>query len=117
MANRTPTEEDAKAAIARAASAITGSIVLHDPTLVTQEIAQLQPYKPGKPFDDLAAELGLKREDLLILNANENVLGASQKAMAAARAAMTDAYLYPDGGATHLRRALAKRHHVTMEHI
>lgn len=110
------TEEDAKAAIAKAAL-ITGAFPREDPTLVSEDIAQLSPYRAGKPWRDVAAELGIRADELLMLAANENVLGPSEKAVEAAREAMREANLYPDGGATALRAALAKRHGVTPEYI
>jgi histidinol-phosphate aminotransferase len=113
------TEEDAKAAIAKAA-AIAGATATadsEDPTLVSQDIAQLSPYRAGKPWREVAIDLGLRPDDLLMLAANENVLGPSEKAITAAREAMTEAHLYPDGGATALRTELAKRHGVTIDHI
>lgn len=110
------TEEHAKREISRAA-AVAGGLISDDPTLVSQDIAQLSPYRAGKPWREVAQDLGIKDADLLMLAANENVLGPSEAAIAAARKAMEEAHLYPDGGATLLRRALARRHGVSAEHI
>ena len=88
-----------------------------DRTLVGPDIAALAPYRGGLPWRELAAHLGLRPEDLCALAANENVLGPSERALEAARAALTEAHLYPDGGATALRTALAERHGVTPEHV
>jgi histidinol-phosphate aminotransferase len=110
------TEEHAKREISRAA-AVAGGLISDDPTLVSQDIAQLSPYRAGKPWRELAVELGIKEGEMMMLAANENVLGPSEKAVAAARAAMEEAHLYPDGGATALKRALARRHGVSLEHI
>ena len=43
---------------------------------VNQRIAALQPYKPGKPIEELARELGIN--DIVKLASNENPLGPSQ---------------------------------------
>lgn len=86
-------------------------------SLVTPEIAAMAPYKPGKPWRDVAEELGLPPGDIKLLAANENVLGPSPKAVEAATAALADANWYPDGGFTRLRAALAARHGVPPEHI
>lgn len=109
------TEEQATHAIAEAARRRAGGP--QDPRLVGPEIAALVPYKPGRPWRLVAAELGVPESELMILAANENVLGPSPKAVEAARAALGEANLYPDGGCHHLRQALAKRHGVTPEHI
>jgi histidinol-phosphate aminotransferase len=116
MADRGVTEEQARKAIERAAS-MSGGFPPVDPTLVSQDIAQLTPYRAGKPWRELAAELGIAEDALLMLAANENVLGPSEKAIAAARIAVAEANLYPDGAATYLRAALAEKHGVTPEHI
>jgi histidinol-phosphate aminotransferase len=85
--------------------------------LVSQEIATLAPYKAGRPWRQVAKEIGVPESELLMLAANENVLGPSKKALEAARRALTEVNLYPDGGCQHLREALAKRHGVSIQHI
>lgn len=77
--------------------------------LVGPHVESLKAYPPGRPWRELAAELGLAPEDMLLLAANENVLGPSPKAVAAAAAALSEAQLYPDGGGSALKRALAQR--------
>ena len=108
----TPT--DAAQAITAAAGGFAGSA---DPTLVTPEIAALAPYSPGRPWRQVAKELGLPESELLQLAANENALGPSARAVEAATRALSEAHLYPDGGFTALRAALAERHGVTPGHI
>jgi histidinol-phosphate aminotransferase len=51
------------------------------------------------------------------LASNENPLGASPKAIAAARAALDEIGLYPDGNAFALKDALAKHYGVTHEQV
>jgi histidinol-phosphate aminotransferase len=66
----------------------------------------LKPYQPGKPIDEVKRELGLK--DIIKLASNENPLGASPKALSAARKALAQVHRYPEGSAYGLRRRLAK---------
>lgn len=108
------TEAEAARAIAEAARSLAGVAAS---TLVSVDIASMTPYAPGRPWRALAAELGVPESDLCLLAANENVIGPSQLGIAAARAALEEVNLYPDGGATALRAALAERHGVTPDHI
>jgi histidinol-phosphate aminotransferase len=83
-------------------------MTLHDlvnPAVLTQPV-----YEPGRPIEDVAREMGLDPAGILKLASNENPLGASPAALAAARRALEQAPLYPDGGAVRLREALAARH-------
>ena len=67
----------------------------------------LIPYDAGPPLESLADELG--RPDLVRLSANENPLGPSPRAVAAVVREAARIHLYPDGGSTALRDALARR--------
>lgn len=67
-------------------------------------------YEPGRPIEDVAREHGLDPATILKLASNENPLGASPLGLEAARRALEEAHLYPDGGAVALRAALAERH-------
>ncbi len=71
----------------------------------------LVPYDAGKPLERLAEELGLR--ELVRLSANENPLGPSPRAVAAVAREAARVHLYPDGGSTALREALARRLSVT----
>ncbi len=66
----------------------------------------LSPYQPGKPLEELEREYGVR--NAVKLASNENPLGPSPKAVAAARAALENVLRYPDGGAFQLKRALAR---------
>ena len=79
--------------------------------LVPPYVASLQPYVPGKPIEEVEREYGVK--DVAKLASNENALGPSPKALAAAREACARANLYPDGSAFLLKNALAAKHSVT----
>jgi len=75
--------------------------------LVPQNVASLEPYVPGKPIEEVEREYGVR--DVAKLASNENALGPSPKALAAAREAAGRAHLYPDGSAFFLRNALAAK--------
>jgi histidinol-phosphate aminotransferase len=67
----------------------------------------LERYEPGKPIEEVQREAGLRR--VVKLASNENPLGPSPAAVAAAHAALGQAHRYPHGPATALRQALAQR--------
>jgi len=83
--------------------------------LVTPTIESLSVYEAGKPVEELAREMGV--ENAIKLASNENPLGASPKALAAAERAMAEAHRYPDAAAYALREKLAAHHGVRMEEI
>jgi histidinol-phosphate aminotransferase len=66
-------------------------------------------YEPGKPIDQVARELGLDPAGIIKLASNENPLGPSPLAVAAATRALQEAQLYPDGGYFALRDRLARQ--------
>jgi histidinol-phosphate aminotransferase len=83
--------------------------------LVPPNIASLQPYIPGKPIEEVEREYGVS--DVTKLASNENPLGPSPRALEAARSALTQVALYPDGSAFALHRALAAHLQVTPEEV
>jgi histidinol-phosphate aminotransferase len=78
---------------------------LATPTALTQPV-----YQPGKPIDDVARELGLDPASIVKLASNENFLGAPESALQAARRALEEVELYPDGAALKLKAKLAVRY-------
>ncbi len=64
-------------------------------------------YEPGKPIEYVARELGLDPAGTIKLASNENPNGPSPKAVAAAKRALEQGELYPDGGCFALRQKLA----------
>ena len=78
---------------------------LVNPSVLTQPI-----YEPGKPIEDVARELGLDPAGIIKLASNENPWGPSPKAVVAAKAALEQGELYPDGGCFALRHKLAQVH-------
>ena len=73
---------------------------------VNQRIAALQPYKPGKPIEELARELGIN--DIVKLASNENPLGPSQAVLDAVVEASAQLPRYPDGSGFELKQSLAE---------
>jgi histidinol-phosphate aminotransferase len=78
-------------------------------------IRAIAPYQAGKPISELERELGIT--GIVKLASNENPLGASPKSLAAARAALDEIGLYPDGNGFALKDALAKRYGVAQDQI
>ncbi len=69
-----------------------------DRLLVSPDIALLPRYRAGESI-----------RGAVKLSSNENPLGPSKKAIAAARAALGSAHIYPDGEARRLKTLLAER--------
>ena len=73
-------------------------------------ILDIRPYKPGA-----ADAPGI--DNPIKLSSNENALGSSDKAKAAFEATTKDLYVYPDGGATRLREAIAEQEGLEADNI
>ncbi|MFW6414668.1 MAG: histidinol-phosphate transaminase [Verrucomicrobiota bacterium] len=76
------------------------------------QLAQIQPYEPGRPIEEVARELGLNPVDIHKMASNENPLGPAPAALEAMKKYASEMYLYPDGGAYHLRQRLAELYDV-----
>jgi len=83
--------------------------------LAPDYIRAIAPYQPGKPISELERELGIT--DIVKLASNENPLGASPRAIAAAHDALNEISLYPDGNGYALKAALAGRYGVSIEQV
>jgi histidinol-phosphate aminotransferase len=77
-------------------------------------VLKIAPYIPGKPIEEVQRELGVGY--VVKLASNENPLGPSPKAMAAAKRALESVNLYPDASWYYLRQRLAAEHGFTPEH-
>ena len=77
--------------------------------LVPPYVRAIAPYLPGKPISELARELGLNEADIVKLASNENPLGPSPLALAAAQDALHDMALYPDGAGFALKARLSHK--------
>jgi histidinol-phosphate aminotransferase len=78
-------------------------------------VAGLQPYKAGKPIEELERELGIT--NIIKLASNENPLGPSPQAVLAMQTALGDVWLYPDGNGFVLKDKLATLHGVERSQI
>ncbi len=72
---------------------------------VPQNIADIVPYPPGKPLDELEREYGVT--NAVKLASNENPWGPSPKAVDAVRDQLVNLHRYPDGSNYYLAQALA----------
>ena len=78
-------------------------------------LADVVPYEPGKPIEEVQRELGLDR--VVKLASNEGPFGPFPAAREALARATDELNRYPDGGAYRLRAALAERHDLRFEGV
>lgn len=83
--------------------------------LANHHIRDLELYQPGKPIEEVQRELNLSH--VIKLASNENPLGPSPKAVAAAQNALSDIHRYPDSRAYSLKHKLAQHWNDTSDHI
>jgi histidinol-phosphate aminotransferase len=83
--------------------------------LFRSSIADLIPYEPGKPIEEVQRELGLER--VVKLASNEGPFPPFPAAVDAIERATRELNRYPDGGAYALRTALAEHHGVSLEEL
>jgi len=83
--------------------------------LFRRSIADLIPYEPGKPIEEVQRELGLDR--VVKLASNEGPFPPFPAAIEAIQRATSELNRYPDGGAYALRSAIAEHHGVAMDEI
>ena len=74
-------------------------------------------YQTGKPIAELARETGIAEADIVKLASNENPLGMSPSAMAAAAATLNELARYPDGAGFDLKAALSAKFGLTPTQI
>jgi len=67
----------------------------------------LAPYVPGRPIEEVEAQYGI--HGAVKLASNENPLGPSPLALAAAHASLAQVHRYPDSSGSALREALSAR--------
>ncbi len=82
--------------------------------LVPPYIASLEPYKPGKPIEEVKREFGLS--DVIKLASNENPLGASPIALEEMKKHLSTLQFYPNGGLD-LRKILAQQYALKVENV
>ncbi len=72
---------------------------------IPEYLKDLEPYKPGKPIEELERELGIK--NIIKLASNENPYGCSLFVKKAIEREAVNLNRYPDGGAYYLRQELS----------
>lgn len=85
------------------------------PTSPRSCLANLKPYSPGKPIEEVQREFGIR--DVVKLASNENPLGPSPRAVQAIRELADRVHLYPDAAAADLKDALSRRLHLPKTQI
>ncbi len=83
--------------------------------LYRRQLANLKPYVPGKPSDEVKREYGL--EEIIKLASNENPLGPSPKAVEAVKKAADTIHIYPDNDGHDLKEKLSLKYGVTKNQI
>lgn len=83
--------------------------------LAVSGVAELQPYVPGKPIEELQRQYGVR--DVIKLASNENPLGPSKAALAAIAKSSKEMTRYPDGNGYALKMALADKLQLAPEQI
>ena len=83
--------------------------------LFRRAIADLVPYEPGKPVEEVQRELGLDR--VVKLASNEGPFPPFPAALDAIARTARELNRYPDGGVWALRAALAERHGVSFDEV
>jgi histidinol-phosphate aminotransferase len=82
---------------------------------VQPHVAELRPYQPGKPVEELERELGIA--GAVKLASNENPLGPSPKAVEAMRSVAAGVNRYPEGSNRRLRTELARRYGIAGDQL
>lgn len=70
-------------------------------------IQTILPYEPVVPLDVLSAQLGIPKNQLVKLDANENPYGMPPKAITRL-SQLSDGHIYPDPESRRLRQALSE---------
>ncbi len=82
---------------------------------IPQNITELKSYKPGKPIQEIIADLGLK--ETAVLWNNENNFGPSPKALEEVSRVLGNSHLYPDPVSLELRKRIAKLNNREVEEV
>lgn len=80
-----------------------------------KNLKDIEPYRPGKPIEEVERELGLK--EVVKLASNENPLGPSPQALATIKKYLETVNLYPDGDCFYLKKNLEKKWGFGKEHF
>ncbi|OMO49533.1 Aminotransferase, class I/classII [Corchorus capsularis] len=83
------------------------NLKLSGDSFIRPHLRKLSAYQPILPFEVLSAKLGIKPEDIIKLDANENPYGPPPEVLEAL-GSLKFPYIYPDPESRQLRAALAK---------
>ncbi|MCP2605096.1 histidinol-phosphate transaminase [Candidatus Aminicenantes bacterium AH-873-B07] len=83
--------------------------------LIPFHIAQIEPYSPGLPIEEIKRKYKLKK--IIKLASNENPLGPSKLAVEAIRKSLKSMHRYPIDDGYYLRKALSQKLGFPMEQI
>ncbi|MDR0900296.1 MAG: aminotransferase class I/II-fold pyridoxal phosphate-dependent enzyme, partial [Methanobrevibacter sp.] len=84
---------------------------------IRKEIAELDPYVPGRSQDEIAEEFNLKKEDIIKLGSNENPWGPSKKAIEAIKNELHSINRYPESNLSDLKEEIANYSGATPDQI
>lgn len=82
---------------------------------IARHIRLIEPYKPGKPLEELERERGIR--DGIKLASNENPLGPSKKALAVLKKGLEGLHRYPEGSGRRLREVIAQKTKLKPEQV
>jgi histidinol-phosphate aminotransferase len=76
--------------------------------IIRKACYELKPYVAGKSIDEIKREYNLKK--VIKLASNENLLGASKKALKSLKNSFDKVFFYPDSSSFDLKKSLSKRY-------
>lgn len=79
------------------------------------EIAEIVPYKPGRPIADVQREY--KLSEVVKLASNENPLGCSPNCIETIKDSLDSLEIYPDGNCTKLKSTISDKFNIPVEKI
>lgn len=82
---------------------------------IGKHIEGIEPYKPGKPVEELERELGIK--NAIKLASNENPIGPSKKALAVLKKGSVALHRYPEGSGRRLRESIGQKHKLKPDQV
>ncbi|KAK9862837.1 hypothetical protein WJX84_011215 [Apatococcus fuscideae] len=85
-------------------------------SFIRPHLRELAAYTPIEPFEVLSAKLGMRTEDIVKLDANENPYGPPPEVLKAL-GSLKFPHIYPDPESRQLRATLARDHSVSMDKI
>ncbi len=85
--------------------------------LLNENLKSLPTYKPGRPIEEVARELGLSFDSIIKLASNENPLGPPEESIKAMQEAINSVHLYPDGNSFYLKTKLSEHLNIPQSKI